>query len=154
MPYTIGTDASCPVSKPHAVKKQGGGVVPGGCHATHADALKHQRALMANVPDAKRGYSAQEREQSSVIAGLVEQTAASKPPGQLTLKERLALAKKGQARPDGSFPIRNLADLTQHAMPSFGRAGDKASVKRWLFKRAKELGASQDVIKRIAAFST
>lgn len=26
--------------------------VPGGCHAKHADALAHQRALMVNVPDA------------------------------------------------------------------------------------------------------
>jgi len=154
MPYTIGKDASCPASKPHAVKKVGGGVVPGGCHATPEKAQAHHAALMANVPDAKRGYSAQQREQASVVAGLVEQTAASKPPGELSLKERLALAKKGQAQPDGSFPIRNLSDLTQHAMPSFGRASDKGSVKRWLFKRAKELGAGQDIIKRIAAFST
>ena len=73
MPYTIGKDASCPASKPHAVKKQGGGVVPGGCHATPEKAKAHHRALMANVPDAKRGYSASEREQASVVAGLVKQ---------------------------------------------------------------------------------
>jgi hypothetical protein len=52
MPYELGKTAACPVSKPFAVLKNGGGLVPGGCHATREGALRHLRALMANVPDA------------------------------------------------------------------------------------------------------
>jgi hypothetical protein len=52
MPYSVGKSSSCPPSKPFAVLKDGGTVVPGGCHATRQDALKHQRALMVNVEDA------------------------------------------------------------------------------------------------------
>jgi hypothetical protein len=33
----------------HCVQKVGGGIVPGGCHSSHGQALAHQRALMANV---------------------------------------------------------------------------------------------------------
>lgn len=54
MPYSVSKSSQCPVSKPHAVLRDDGSVVPGGCHKTHADALDHQRALMANVPDAQR----------------------------------------------------------------------------------------------------
>jgi hypothetical protein len=52
MPYSVGKSSQCPASKPHAVLKGDGHPVPGGCHKTREDALKHQRALMSNVPDA------------------------------------------------------------------------------------------------------
>lgn len=49
MPWSVSRDASaCPSSKPHAVKGPDGKVVPGGCHATREQALKHQRAISAN----------------------------------------------------------------------------------------------------------
>lgn len=52
MPYSLGRHASCPATKPFAVLRGDGKPVPGGCHAKHGDALEHQRALQANVPDA------------------------------------------------------------------------------------------------------
>lgn len=65
MPYHLGKHGSCPASKPHAVLKEDGSVVPGGCHATREGALKHQRALTVNVT---------QREQSQVIKGLYDQS--------------------------------------------------------------------------------
>lgn len=68
MPYTWEKNASgCPSSKAFAVMNQsapgkpGTTVVPGGCHATKAGALRHLRALYANVPDA-RAVAALDRE--------------------------------------------------------------------------------------------
>lgn len=55
-----------------------------------------------------------------------------------TTDQRKTLTKKGQAMPDGSFPIRNSTDL-QHAILASGRANDKVAVKAWIIKRAKEL---------------
>lgn len=55
MPYSITRDQRvCPTSKPWAVKNSDTNqLVPGGCHPTQGDAMKHQRALMANVTDAR-----------------------------------------------------------------------------------------------------
>lgn len=55
-------------------------------------------------------------------------------------KQREALANKGQAMPDGSFPIRNRADL-ERAIMAFGRASDPEKTKAWIKKRAAELHA-------------
>lgn len=52
--------------------------------------------------------------------------------------ERQKLAEKGQAMPDGGFPIRNRADL-KNAIQAYGRAADKAAAKAWIIKRAKAL---------------
>lgn len=52
MPYSVGRSKVCPASKPFAVLKEGGKLVPGGCHASRADAVKHQRALVVHVSDA------------------------------------------------------------------------------------------------------
>jgi hypothetical protein len=51
-------------------------------------------------------------------------------------KERRELAKEGEAMKDGSFPIQDLKD----AIRSVGRAKDPAAARRWIKKRAKELG--------------
>ncbi len=64
--------------------------------------------------------------------------------GELDAEARRKLAEKGHALPDGSFPIRNKKDL-QDAIQSYGRAKDKAKVKRWIRKRAKELGAEDEI---------
>lgn len=53
--------------------------------------------------------------------------------------ERKKLAKEDEAMLDGSFPIRNTQDL-KDAIRSVGRAKDPAAAKRWIKKRAKELG--------------
>jgi hypothetical protein len=52
---------------------------------------------------------------------------------------RKALAKKGQAMPDGAYPIRNVADL-KRAIQAFGRSKNPDKTKRWIKRRARELG--------------
>lgn len=41
--------------------------------------------------------------------------------------------------PGGRFPIRNASDLS-NAKHDFGRANDKAAVRKWIDKRARDLG--------------
>jgi hypothetical protein len=53
--------------------------------------------------------------------------------------ERAALARKGQAMPDGSFPIRDASDLA-NAVRLAGQASNPAAAKRWIISRAKALG--------------
>ena len=55
--------------------------------------------------------------------------------------QRQRLAAKNQAMPDGSFPIRNVADL-KRAIQAYGRAKNKAAAKAWIIKRAKQNGVS------------
>lgn len=52
--------------------------------------------------------------------------------------ERSALAKRGVAMGDGSFPIRNATDL-ENAIRDVGRANDPAAAKRHIIKRARAL---------------
>lgn len=55
MPWRVVKDESaCPVSTPWAVKNTVTGDVNGRCHSTRSEAIKQQRALYANVPEAKR----------------------------------------------------------------------------------------------------
>jgi hypothetical protein len=63
---------------------------------------------------------------------------------ELDTAERRKLAEKGQALPDGSFPIRNKEDL-KDAVQSYGRANDKDEAKRWIKRRAKELNAEDEL---------
>lgn len=55
-----------------------------------------------------------------------------------TSERRQKLASKGQALPDGSYPIRNAADLA-NAIKAFGRAKNKARAKAWIIRRARDL---------------
>jgi hypothetical protein len=64
----------------------------------------------------------------------------------LTAEERKALADKGHAMPDGSYPIRNTDDL-DNAISSIGRAKDPAATKSYISRRAKELGATDTLPK-------
>lgn len=59
---------------------------------------------------------------------------------ELDTAERQRLADRGEALPDGSFPIRNRKDL-KDAIRSYGRAKDKAEAKRWIRRRARKLDA-------------
>jgi hypothetical protein len=52
--------------------------------------------------------------------------------------EREGLAKKGEAMPDGSYPIRNVEDL-RAAIHAYGRAKHPELVKKHIIKRANEL---------------
>jgi hypothetical protein len=56
-------------------------------------------------------------------------------------KERKSMADKGEALPDGSFPIASVSDL-KNAIKAFGRAKDPAKAKAHIKKRAKDLGAT------------
>ena len=55
-------------------------------------------------------------------------------------KKRQAMAKRGLALPDGSYPISSVSDL-ENAVQAYGRAKDKPRAKRHIIKRAKDLGA-------------
>lgn len=57
-------------------------------------------------------------------------------------EQREAMAKKGQALPDGSFPIADREDL-ENAIQAFGRASDPDAAKRHIKKRARELGLEE-----------
>lgn len=59
----------------------------------------------------------------------------------LSAAGRKKMADKGQARPDGSFPIPNVEYLKK-AIRAYGRAGNKAAAKAWIKKRAAALGAT------------
>ena len=54
---------------------------------------------------------------------------------------RDAAADKGEALPDGSYPIKNKEDLKK-AVQAYGRAKDKAKAKRHIIKRARALKAT------------
>ena len=56
----------------------------------------------------------------------------------------MELAKKGLALDDGSFPIKDLADL-KNAIQAYGRAKDQSKAAKFIAKRAKALGA-EDLI--------
>jgi hypothetical protein len=62
----------------------------------------------------------------------------------ISTDERKRLAKSGDALPDGSYPIRNVADL-HNAVSAYGRANpeDRAKVRAHIMKRARELGAAE-----------
>ena len=61
-------------------------------------------------------------------------------------EERKSLAEEGKALPDGSYPIRNEADL-KNAIQAFGRAkkSDRAKVRKHIMKRAKQLKVSNAI---------
>lgn len=55
--------------------------------------------------------------------------------------QRQAMADRGQAMPDGSYPIANRADL-MNAIHAYGRAKNPAAVKAHIISRARALGCS------------
>lgn len=57
-----------------------------------------------------------------------------------TPEQRRAMARRGQAMPDGSFPIANRTDLG-NAIQSVGRAANYDAARRHIIGRARALGA-------------
>lgn len=55
-------------------------------------------------------------------------------------EERRRMSEQGTAMPDGSYPIANREDLA-NAIQSYGRARNKAAVKRHIMRRARALNA-------------
>jgi starvation-inducible DNA-binding protein len=72
-----------------------------------------------------------------------------------TKEEREELAKKGQALPDGSYPIRNEEDL-KNAIQAYGRANpeDRAKVRTHIRKRARALSKENLIPENWYAAST
>lgn len=62
---------------------------------------------------------------------------------ELSHEERMALAAKGEAMPDGSYPTPDCAYL-KHAVQAYGReTGDRADLRRYLTRRAVALGCTE-----------
>ena len=61
--------------------------------------------------------------------------------GYISREKRQALAKKGYALPDGSYPITNI-DSLKDSIQAYGRSkpGKRAAVRRHIMKRARGLG--------------
>ena len=60
-------------------------------------------------------------------------------------KERKDLAEKGEAMPNGKYPIRNSQDLKDAIRLSGSSDEPKEEVKSWIKKRAKELGLESEL---------
>ena len=60
---------------------------------------------------------------------------------EFSAEEREQAASTGAALPDGSFPIKTVADL-ENAVHAYGRAKDKAKAKAHIISRAHTLGAT------------
>ena len=83
------------------------------------------------------GYDKYEPEEAEDIEAEAAEIALKRA---FTEDQRTAMAKEGNALPDGSYPIVSKSDL-QNAISAYGRAKDKDAAKRHIMKRAKELGA-------------
>lgn len=62
-----------------------------------------------------------------------------------THEERKDLAKKGEAMPNGEYPIRNRQDLKDAIRLSGSSSMSKEDVKKWIKKRAKELNLEDEL---------
>lgn len=62
-----------------------------------------------------------------------------------THEERKDLAKKGEAMPNGKYPIRNRQDLKDAIRLSGSSSMPKEEVKKWIKKRAKELNLEDEL---------
>lgn len=60
------------------------------------------------------------------------------------MAERRKLSSKGEAMPDGSYPIRNAQDLA-NAYKDYVRTGRPSAVAAWIAKRARALGVPNPV---------
>jgi hypothetical protein len=67
--------------------------------------------------------------------GEIERT----PSGSVKTSARRKAETHGETMPGGKFPIRNASDLA-NAKHDVGRASDPAAARRWINRRAKELG--------------
>jgi hypothetical protein len=82
------------------------------------------------------GYDEYTQEEASEIEAEAAEIALKRA---YTEESRNAMSKAGQALPDGSYPIKDEADL-RNAIQAYGRAKDKAVAKAHIMKRALSLG--------------
>lgn len=92
-------------------------------------------SLMARVADHRERHAAELSARSDALVARMETF------GYVSKKSREQAAEKGQALPDGSYPIRNVSDL-KNAIKAYGRAkeSDRAKVRKHIMKRARALG--------------
>ena len=80
-------------------------------------------------------FQLQNLQQEALVAAAVAELA------KISDEERMKLAKKGYALPDGAYPIRNVEDL-KNAIQAYGRskASERRMVRKHIIKRARQLG--------------
>lgn len=119
--------------------------VDGGARHTHehrhAEGVEDHRSLKSGVRHEHK-HSAAEAEDLEPDDEVRRAAVEDRPSGGPTTASRRKLAKEGEAMPDGSFPIPNVAYLRK-AIRAFGRAKDKAKAMAWIKRRAKALGATK-----------
>jgi hypothetical protein len=110
--------------------------------------MKRARALKKAdlIPDKWKTASVFVEEDDISTDELRARIASARPAAELagiSPRARKQLAKTGKALPDGSYPIRNAADL-EVAIAASARASeaDRAEVRRHITKRARALGKS------------
>lgn len=82
------------------------------------------------------GYDEYTQEEASEIEAEAAEIALKRA---YTEESRKEMSKRGYALPDGSFPIKDDADL-RNAIQAYGRASDKMKAKAHIMKRAVDLG--------------
>lgn len=82
------------------------------------------------------GYDEYTQEEASEIEAEAAEIALKRAYSE---ESRTAMAKAGHALPDGSYPIKDEADL-RNAIQAYGRAKDKTAAKAHIMKRALALG--------------
>lgn len=95
------------------------------------------------LSDGKVTLSGQPEEVEAVTT-YVPETEAAVSERAFTQAQRDAMAKSGEAMPDGGYPIANVADL-KNAIQSFGRGKGKAAIKKHIIARAKALNATDEL---------
>ena len=81
-------------------------------------------------------------ESTQATVEAIDEDAAAGLSEAFTAKQRRQLASQGKAMPDGSYPIRNKADLRK-AIKAVGRGNaDHDAIRKHLIQRAKALGLS------------
>jgi len=92
-----------------------------------------KRALREANLEALTASAVEMREKALVAAAIAELAKISE-------EERMKLAKKGHALPDGAYPIRDVEDL-KNAIQAYGRArrSERRMVRKHIMKRARQL---------------
>lgn len=85
------------------------------------------------------GYDEYTQEEASEIEAEAAEIALKRAYSE---ESRMSMAKRGHALPDGSYPIKDEADL-RNAIQAYGRAKDKEAAKAHIMKRAMDLGLDE-----------
>ena len=123
-----------------------------GCHKTRAAARAQQAAIYASEGDSAKALEILELikqdaencdcygEPECECDDMETDSDMSIDKRDYNTRQRREMAARGQAMPDGSFPIANRADL-QNAIQSVGRAANYDAAKRHIMRRARALNA-------------